>query len=126
MPATLRWLGLALLGILIAAGVSIAASRLASQQIGLASQPISAGDALAPAVSRVKPSHRHPGPGHRPANRQAKTSPEPSTIPSMPPTSEPPTYSPPPSTVPTSPATPSPGSGHDGEHSGTAGGGADD
>ena len=49
VPATVRWLGLALLGILIAAGVSIAASRLASQQIGLASEPISAGDALAPA-----------------------------------------------------------------------------
>jgi outer membrane biosynthesis protein TonB len=44
----LRWMGLALLGILIAAAISIAASRLASQQIGLASQPISAGNALAP------------------------------------------------------------------------------
>lgn len=50
MPATMRWLALALLGILIAAAISIAASRLASQQIGLASQPISAGDALAPSA----------------------------------------------------------------------------
>lgn len=49
MPPALRWVGLALLGIVIAAAVSVAASRLASQQIGLASEPISAGDALAPA-----------------------------------------------------------------------------
>jgi hypothetical protein len=48
MPGTIRWAGLALLGVLIAAGVSIAASSLASQQIGLASEPVSAGDALAP------------------------------------------------------------------------------
>lgn len=47
-----RWLGLALLGIVVAAAVAIAASRLASQQIGLASEPVSAGDALAPAAER--------------------------------------------------------------------------
>ena len=52
--ATIRWLGLALLGILIAAAISIAASRLASQQIGLASQPISAGDSLG-----LLPRHDH-------------------------------------------------------------------
>lgn len=46
--AALRWVGLALLGLAVAAAVSVAASRLVSQQIGLASQPISAGDALAP------------------------------------------------------------------------------
>jgi hypothetical protein len=49
MSASLRWAGLALLGIVIAAAVSVAASRLASQQIGLASEPITAGNALAPA-----------------------------------------------------------------------------
>ena len=65
MPATVRWLGLALLGILIAAGVSIAASRLASQQIGLASEPISAGDALAPHARSRPP--RHPGHSRRTA-----------------------------------------------------------
>lgn len=125
VTATMRWLGLALLGILIAVGVSIAASRLASQQIGLASQPISAGDALAPAASRANPRHRHPGRQH--PKHQTTTSTEPSTTPSTPPTSsEPPTYAPPPA----APSTPSyePGqpSGHDGEHSGGSGGGADD
>jgi len=56
-----RWLGLALLGIVVAAVVAIAASRLASQQIGLASQPASAGDALAPAAGghAGRAAHRH-------------------------------------------------------------------
>jgi len=48
LPATLKWIGLALLGIAIAAAVAFAAGNLASRQIGLASEPISAGDALAP------------------------------------------------------------------------------
>ncbi len=118
VPATMRWLGLALLGILIAAAVSIAASRLASQQIGLASQPISAGDALAPAVSRKRPKRRHLG--QQPAHHQTTTSPKSSTTPSVPPTpSEPPTYSPPPVSPESSPAS------HDGEHN-SGGGGADD
>lgn len=63
--ATIKWVGLALAGLLVAAGVAIAASNLASQQIGLASEPISAGDALAPAASQ---NHGHspqsPGRGH--------------------------------------------------------------
>jgi hypothetical protein len=125
VPATMRWLGLALLGILIAAAVSIAASRLASQQIGLASQPISAGDALAPSTTRASPNHR---PRREPANHRTPASTEPSA-PSSPPSapSEPPTYSPPPSTVPASPAVPPPEPGHDGERSGNAAGsGADD
>ena len=55
-PATLKWLGLALLGIAVAAAVAIAASNLASQQIGLSSEPITAGDALAPrSASKTKP-----------------------------------------------------------------------
>jgi hypothetical protein len=48
MPATLKWIGLALLGIAIAAAVAIAAGNLVSRQIGLASEPIEAGKALAP------------------------------------------------------------------------------
>lgn len=113
MPPTLRWLGLALLGILIAAGVSISASSLASQQIGLASQPISAGDALAPAT-REKPKQRRPKQHN--SNRHTTTTAPPSKP-------EPPAYSEPPSTTPTAPPRESTESGsHDGEHSG----GADD
>lgn len=112
VPATLRWLGLALLGILVAAGVAIAASRLASQQIGLASEPISAGDALAPA-KLSPPRHRR-----RPPRHQAK--PE-RTVPTVP------TVTAPPATTPT-PAPPPPRSeshspGGDGEHHGGGGGG---
>jgi hypothetical protein len=117
VPPTWRWLGLALLGILIAAGVSIAASSLASQQIGLASQPISAGDALAPRTTE-KPQHR-PSKQHQ-AGRQTTTSPPPTAPPSKP---EPPAYSEPPSTAPTAPPRESTeSSSHDGEHSS----GADD
>ena len=65
----MRWFGLALLGLLIAAAVSIAASRLASQQIGLATEPVTAGDALAPVTPKKsgtpKP-QRHPA-KHGPA-----------------------------------------------------------
>jgi len=50
LPATAKWIGLALLGLVIAAAVAIAASNLVSQQIGIASESISAGDSLAPAV----------------------------------------------------------------------------
>jgi hypothetical protein len=77
----MRWFGLALLGILIAAAVSIAASRLASQQIGLASQPISAGDALAPAAEKkplhhAKARHRRPE-NHTPSQTAPNAAPEP-------------------------------------------------
>jgi hypothetical protein len=48
-PTTMKWIGLALLGLLIASAVALAASGLVSQQIGIGSESISAGDALAPA-----------------------------------------------------------------------------
>lgn len=48
-PTTMKWVCLALLGLLIASGVAFAASGLVSQQIGIGSESISAGDALAPA-----------------------------------------------------------------------------
>ncbi len=107
----LRWFGLALLGILIAAGVSIAASRLASQQIGLASQPITAGDALVPRASpRPAPRKHSPGRPHTPA-----------------PTTTTQSTQPPPTTIPTSPTTPAgPTRSGGGEGDGGGGGGADD
>jgi hypothetical protein len=57
-PATFKWIGLALLGLLVAAAVAIAASNLASRQIGLASEPISAGYALSPAGHDERQSQR--------------------------------------------------------------------
>ena len=44
----LKWSGLALLGIVVAAAVSVAAGSLSSQPIGLTSEPVSAGDQLVP------------------------------------------------------------------------------
>lgn len=80
MSTTMRWVGLALLGVAIAVGVSIAASGLVSQQIGLASEPITAGDALAPqAATGAQRDHTPP-----PATTTA-----PETTEAQPPASEP-------------------------------------
>jgi hypothetical protein len=51
------WTLLAVLGLLAAIAVGIAASELTSRRIGLSSEPIRAGDALAPEY------HRHDGRG---------------------------------------------------------------
>jgi hypothetical protein len=47
---TIKWVALALVGLLIAAAVAVLGSSLASRQIGLSSEPLRAGDALAPPV----------------------------------------------------------------------------
>lgn len=49
LPASLKWIGLALLGLLIATAVALAATSLISRQIGIDSESITAGDTLAPA-----------------------------------------------------------------------------
>ncbi len=85
LPASLKWTLLALLGIAVAAAVAIAASSLASRQIGLASEPISAGDALAPAAPHPKPKPK-PSP-------QAPAKPPPTTT--TPPATPPETTAPP-------------------------------
>lgn len=109
----ISWIGLALLGIVIAAAVSVAASRLASQQIGLASEPISAGDALAPAQRK----HRDvAAQRHKPKGHAGAVNPNPPSAPIQPTTPITPAPSPP-----AEEAEPSHASG-DGEH----GRGADD
>jgi hypothetical protein len=45
-----KWVLLALVGLAIAFGVAVAAANLTSQQIGIASESVSAGDSLAPAL----------------------------------------------------------------------------
>jgi hypothetical protein len=54
LRGSLRWIALALLGLVIAAAVARAASNLAGQQIGIASESVSAGDSLAPPVSSTQ------------------------------------------------------------------------
>lgn len=123
MPATVRWLGLALLGILIAAGVSIAASHLASQQIGLASEPISAGDALVPHAQ--SPPHRHPRHSRGTAPAKAPTAPAPPMTTAPQPTT-PTVPSPTVPASPTTPAGPSQSGTGESDHSGGGGGHPDD
>lgn len=82
LPATAKWVLLALLGVAIAIGVAIAAANLTSQQIGIASESVSAGDALAPALSvpgEGPPSGR--GHDHGPEEGPSATTPSEPTSP---------------------------------------------
>jgi hypothetical protein len=118
--ATIKWVGLALVGLLVAAGVAIAASNLASRQIGLASEPISAGDALAPAASPDR-GHDSQGSGHGHGDRTTPATPVAPT-----PTAPEPeitTPAPAPESESTSPAGPAPESSDD---HGSGSHGADD
>jgi outer membrane biosynthesis protein TonB len=95
--ATVKWVALALVGLLIAGGVAVAGSRLVSRQIGLSSEPIRAGDALAPPTPAAtgKPSKpdTKPKPPAEPAEPPVETAEQPAEAPvepeapSTPPTS---------------------------------------
>lgn len=62
VPSALRWWLLALAGLAVAIAVAFAASELASERIGLASEPVRAGESLAPAAGRSeRPGDREPG-----------------------------------------------------------------
>lgn len=53
--AIARWGLLALLGVVVAAAVGVASATLMSQQIGLSSEPLRAGEALTPPGEGAKP-----------------------------------------------------------------------
>jgi hypothetical protein len=55
------WVLLAVLGLVVAIAVGVAASELTSRRIGLSSEPIRAGDALAPPPERYPGGGRHHG-----------------------------------------------------------------
>lgn len=74
LPATAKWVLLALLGLAIAIGVAIAASDLAGRQIGIASESVSAGDALAPALRA--PAGTEPGPAKAPTDTTTTEQPQ--------------------------------------------------
>ena len=69
----LRWITLAMAGLLVAVAVAYAASRLASPNVGLTSEPVSAGAKLAPAQAPRPASRRH----HPPAPTTTVTVPAP-------------------------------------------------
>jgi hypothetical protein len=125
------WIALALIGLVLAAGVSIAASKLTRQHIGIASEPLSAGRELAPATTttpaqRPAARHRH---HHRKHHTSTTTTPPPVNPTPTPVT--PPPVTPAPTPAPSPPATQTPpqhrddSSGKD-DSGGTGSGGAHD
>jgi len=106
----MAWAALAIAGLLIAVGVSFAASRLASPNIGLSSEPITAGSKLAPARTSADK------PAARPKKRPKKKKPTPTvTTPAVPP-----------ATPPVAPPPVSDDHGGDDDSSGHGSGGSDD
>jgi len=53
------WIVAAVLGLALAAGITLAASQLSSQRVGLSGEPLSAGDQLVP-HARPRPTQRRP------------------------------------------------------------------
>jgi hypothetical protein len=72
LSATAKWVLLALAGLAIAIAIAIAAANLTSQQIGIASESVSAGDALAPALQAPA---GNGGQGNEPAGETTTTEP---------------------------------------------------
>ena len=96
--STLGWAALAVAGLLIAAGAAYAASRIATQPIGLSSEPISAGRQLAPradaaprpARKRTPPAKRKRRPRRTPAATATRVpTAAPTTVPTAAPTAAP-------------------------------------
>jgi hypothetical protein len=71
--STLGWAALAVAGLLIAAGAAYAASRIATQPIGLSSEPISAGRQLAPRADATPRPARKRTPPTKHKRRPRKT-----------------------------------------------------
>jgi hypothetical protein len=77
--ATVLWTVLAVCGVLLVAGVTVAASTLSTQTIGLSSEPLSAGDRLAPKATRTPAAAK-------PQTTRAKQKPKPTATPTATPT----------------------------------------
>jgi len=80
MSSILRWVLLALLGLLVAGAVAFLAIRTVSEKIGIASEPPAAGRALAPVPkepARKKPDTDAASPASAPAAAPAPPQPAP-------------------------------------------------
>jgi hypothetical protein len=84
IPGTAKWVLLALVGLAIAIGVAIAAADLTSQQIGIASESVSAGDTLAPSLHVPAEKQNGEGSGHHPEPPGETTTTVPSESPTTP------------------------------------------
>lgn len=122
VSSSARWIGIALLGLAVAVAVAIAGSRLVSRQIGLASEPLDAGDKLAPHLGVRRPPRARSRPHARPAAPVAPTPPEPAAP--EPSGVEPAPEAPPPAVL--SPEVPHSSGDGGGRAAGEGGGGSDD
>jgi hypothetical protein len=68
------WIVAAVLGLALAAGITLAASQLSSQRVGLSGEPLSAGDQLVPRA-HPRPTQRRPS--HSPQPSQSSQSSQP-------------------------------------------------
>ena len=80
----LLWLALAIVGLLVAVGVTTAATSLTSQRVGLSAEPLDAGDDLAPEPARSADPTATPKPKEKPERTRT---PQPTADPT--PTAEP-------------------------------------
>lgn len=80
-----KWIALALVGLAVAIGVAVAATGLTSQQIGIASESVSAGDALAPGLRSHPPERTR---RHRARDERQAIAPEPPVTEAAPPPGE--------------------------------------
>src|SRR5262245_48253520 len=104
----LLWTALALAGLLVAVGVTTAATQLTSQQVGLQSEPLDASDTLAPRVKATATATPKP--------EQEKSKPKPTRTPE-------PTADPTPATTPEPSIEPGDDSGGHGRNRGSGGSG---
>jgi len=83
----IAWVVAAVLGLALAAGITLAASQLSSQRVGLSGEPLTAGDRLVPRA-QPQPAQRRPSHPSRPARPSQSSQPSQSSHPSRPPSGE--------------------------------------
>jgi hypothetical protein len=67
---TAVWVGAALAGLVLAAGLTSAAAQLSNQRVGISSEPLTAGDALAPTPTPTRTATPRPTRTPTPAPRR--------------------------------------------------------
>jgi len=70
---TAAWVGIALVGLVLAAGLTSAAAQLSNQRVGLSSEPLTAGDALAPTPTPTPTRTATPRPARTATPRPTRT-----------------------------------------------------
>jgi hypothetical protein len=76
--SSLRWPLLALLGLLVAAAIAFLATRAVNTDIGISSEPPTAGQSLSPALGKPAPQRPRPSTTSTPSRTATVTVPSPS------------------------------------------------